>query len=82
MCQAFCNNLLYTFFMSVFSERLKNERISKGYTQKRVAEVLGVTYNAISQYENGVREPNIDFLIKICDFFDVSSDYLLGRTDY
>lgn len=68
--------------MSVFSERLKNERISKGYTQKRVAEVLGVTYNAISQYENGVREPNIDFLIKICDFFDVSSDYLLGRTDY
>lgn len=68
--------------MSVFSERLKNERISKGYTQKRVAEVLGVTYNAISQYENGVREPNIDFLIKICDFFDVSSDYLLGRTEY
>ena len=82
MCQAFCNILLYTFFMSVFSERLKNERISKGYTQKRVAEVLGVTYNAISQYESGIREPNIDFLIKICDFFDVSSDYLLGRTDY
>ena len=47
-----------------------------------MAEVLGVTYNAISQYESGIREPNIDFLIKICDFFDVSSDYLLGRTDY
>ena len=68
--------------MSKLSERLRNERTAKGYTQKQVADYLQITYNAISQYESGAREPSIDTLRRICDFFDVSADYLIGRTDY
>lgn len=68
--------------MSILSERLRNERTTKGYTQKQVADYLQITYNAISQYESGSREPSLDTLCRICDFFDVSADYLLGRTDY
>lgn len=68
--------------MNILHERLKQERLSKGYTQKQVATALGVTYNAISQYESGVREPSIDLLIKLCKFFDVSADYLIGLDNY
>lgn len=67
--------------MNILHERLKQERLSKGYTQKQVADALGVTYNAISQYESGVREPSIDLLIKLCKFFDITSDYLIGLSD-
>ena len=67
--------------MSIFNERLKQERILRGYTQKQVADGIGVTYNAISQYESGTREPSIDLLIKLCDFLDTSADYLIGRGD-
>lgn len=68
--------------MATISERLKQERITKGLTQTQVAQALGVTYNAICQYESGAREPSIDNLKKLCDFFDVTADYLIGRTDY
>lgn len=68
--------------MNILHERLKQERLSRGYTQKQVATALGVTYNAISQYESGTREPSIDLLIKLCKFFDVSADYLIGLDNY
>ncbi len=67
--------------MNKFCKRLKETRTEKGFTQKQIAEAINVTYNAVSQYENGVREPSIDLLIKICDFLDVPSDYLIGRSD-
>lgn len=81
MCQVFLNILLYNFFMVKINERLKQERIAKGYTQKQIADGIGVTYNAISQYESGAREPSIDLLIKLCKFLDVTSDYLIGLSD-
>lgn len=49
-------------------------------TQEKLAEITGKTRQTVSQYVNGISEPGYDTLIKIADYFDVSTDYLLGRT--
>ena len=67
--------------MSVFSDRLKEIRNMKGVTQKAVAEYLGITEQAYQKYEYAMREPNHEATIKLADYFDVSIDYLLGRSD-
>lgn len=67
--------------MSIIQERLRQERIAKCLTQKQVAEAVGLTYNAISQYESGVREPSIDVLVQLCKFLEVTSDFLIGLSD-
>jgi len=62
-------------------EVIRNLRIDKGFTQKQVAEYLGVKQNTYSQYEIGVLNYPVDVIIKLADFYGVSTDYLLGRTD-
>ncbi len=64
------------------NNRLRQLRIERGLKLKDVAEKLNVTIRTISHYEAGDREPSIDVLIKLCDLYDVSADYLIGRTDY
>lgn len=61
--------------------RLKEIRKSKGISQLKMAIDLNTSQNTISRYETGDREPCINDLIKIADYFDVSIDYLVGRTD-
>ena len=61
--------------------RLKELRKKKGISQQRLATDLNTTQNTISRYETGEREPGIDDLTKIADYFNVSIDYLLGRTN-
>ena len=61
--------------------RLKELRKKKGISQLRLATDLNTTQNTISRYETGEREPGIDELIKIADYFNVSVDYLLERTN-
>lgn len=61
--------------------RLKELRKSKGISQIRLAMELNTSQNTISRYETGEREPGIAELIKIADYFDISVDYLLERTD-
>lgn len=61
--------------------RLKEIRKSKGISQLKLALELNTNQNTISRYETGEREPGIAELIKIADYFDVSVDYLLERTD-
>ena len=61
--------------------RLKELRKKKGLSQLRLATDLNTTQNTISRYETGEREPGIDELIKIADYFNVSIDYLIGRTE-
>lgn len=61
--------------------RLKELRKKKGISQLRLATELHTTQNTISRYETGEREPGIDELIKIADYFNVSVDYLIGRTE-
>ncbi len=65
----------------MLATRIKEQRIEKGYTLKQVAEQLNVTIRSICRYESGEREPSIDMLRKLCDFYDVTADYLIGRTD-
>lgn len=61
--------------------RIKELRKAKKMTQLKLALELNTSQNTISRYESGEREPSIKDLIKIADFFNVSVDYLLERTD-
>ena len=62
-------------------ENIRNLRVDNGYTQKKIAEYLGVSQNTYSQYEIGVLNYPIEVLEKLADFYNVSVDYLLGRTN-
>ncbi|MCY6957983.1 helix-turn-helix domain-containing protein [Clostridium brassicae] len=64
-----------------FHTRLKAIREDSDRTQLEVAEALNITRTALTNYESGYREPNISLLVKIADYFDVSLDYLLCRTN-
>lgn len=61
--------------------RLKELRESRRISQVRLAIELDLNQNTISRYENGVREADYKTLIAIADYFNVSLDYLLGRTE-
>lgn len=61
--------------------RLKELRKSKGISQLKLAMDLGMNQNSISRYENLERQADYETLIKFADYFNVSIDYLLGRTD-
>ena len=61
--------------------RLKELRRAKGISQLKLALDLNTNQNTISRYETGEREPGITELIKIADYFNVSVDYLLERTE-
>ena len=63
-----------------FPEKLKKLRKEKNIYQKELAKFLGVSRPTITQYESGQRKPDYDTLKKIADYFDVSIDYLLGKT--
>ena len=64
-----------------FSVHLKQLRKSRNITQKQLAMDIGASERGIQQYELGERKPNYDMLIALADYFDVSIDYLVGRTD-
>lgn len=64
-----------------FPDILKMLREKQGYSQQQLADVLHVSKNTISHYELRVCMPSIDILVSIADVFDVSIDYLLGRSN-
>ena len=61
-------------------ERLKNLRIEKHLRQDQVARLVNVEKSSISMYETGMRQPSYATLVRLADVFNVSTDYLLGRT--
>ena len=67
--------------MSYFYSKLKECRQSHGYYQRELAEVAGISLRAYQLYEQGKTEPSIDVLIRFADIFNVSLDYLVGRSD-
>ena len=67
--------------MSTFSKRLKSLRKDKRLTQKQLGELLFIDDTSISKYENEKAMPENELLQRIADFFGVSVDYLLGRTE-
>lgn len=64
-----------------FSMRLKNLRVERNLTQKQVYEAIGLSSLGYQRYEYGQREPAFQKLLALADFFNVSIDYLVGRTD-
>ena len=66
--------------MEIFAQRLKELREEHKKTQKEVAQYLEVGLRAYQFYESATNYPNIPGLIKLADFFDVTTDYLLGRS--
>lgn len=68
--------------MSVtFSDRLKEFRTSKGLSQKSLGEKTGLSEGSIQSYELQLRKPTLDALTSLSDFFEVTIDYLVGRSD-
>ncbi len=65
---------------SEFSRIITHLRKTKGLSQKQVSMDLGISQGLLSHYEKGIRECGLNFLIKTADYYDVSVDYLLGRT--
>ena len=61
--------------------RLKDIREDSDITQQQLADFLHIKQNTLSQYENGQRSLPLEALEKIADFFNTSTDYILGRTD-
>lgn len=66
---------------TILSSRLKQCRKEKGLTQGQVAIYCDITEKAYQNYELMTREPKLEIIIRIADLFDVSVDYLVGRTD-
>lgn len=64
-----------------FGERLRSLREKKRITQKELAKLFKIAESTVSMYERGEREPNFEIVNKLANFFGVSIDYLLGRTD-
>ncbi len=67
--------------MSTYSERMVELRTEKGISQKAAAVDLGISQALLSHYEKGIREFSLDFLCKIAEYYEVTTDYILGRTD-
>lgn len=67
--------------MANFAERIKELRLEQGMSQDTLGEIIGVKRFAVSTYERGQNYPEVRNLIILADYFGVSTDYLLGRTD-
>lgn len=65
----------------IMGKRLRLLREKSGLSQKFVAEQIGVKNNTLSGYESGNREPDSETLTKLADYYEVSTDYLHGRSD-
>ena len=68
--------------MKIFAKRLLELRTEKGISQARLAQDLQVSYAVICYWETNRSEPTAPNLVKIADYFEVSIDYLLGRSEY
>lgn len=62
-------------------ERIRNFREDRDLTQKQVAEMLGMSQTGYSKYETGENDIPTQILIKLADYYNTATDYLLGRTD-
>jgi len=65
-------------YTEIFRMKIKEARLNSGYTQQQVEDNTGISRNTISRIESGSREPNIETLGKLIDFYEVSADWILG----
>ena len=66
---------------SCFSDTLSALRRERNISQRQAASELGISQALLSHYENGLREPRLDFVVKVCDYYGVTADYMLGREE-
>ena len=64
-----------------FSETMSALRKARGLSQRTAAAALNISQALLSHYENGAREPGLDFVRRACDYYGVSADYLLCRSE-
>ena len=74
-------NFFGRVFVPTFAERLKELRKAKGLTQKALGELIEASEGSIQSYELEYRAPTLAVINKLADCFEVTTDYLLGRTD-
>lgn len=74
-------NIIVLYDKGVVQMNLRAIRKERGLTQKAVAEYLNCSVGVYSRYETGDRQPSIDCLIRLADYFGVSVDYLIGKED-
>ena len=67
--------------MSDFKSRILEFELKKGITKIEIAKIAGVSVRMIQKYAKGEHQPTANVIIKLADYFNVSTDYLLGRTD-
>lgn len=67
--------------MNKFPDRLKELRLEKGLSQRKLSAELQISQAAIARWEANLQTPNIDVVIKIAEFFNVTVDFLLGLED-
>ncbi len=65
-----------------FAETLLALRQSRNLSQRTVAADLGISQPLLSHYEKGTREPGLNFVCRVCDYYGVTADYLLGRASH
>lgn len=70
------------YVLKICGERLRALRESVNYSQMKVAELFGIGQSSVVRYEKGEASPPLELLVKVADYYDVSLDYLLGRTDH
>lgn len=66
----------------MYGERLRELRCEKGLTQKQLAEKLNISQKSLSKYERESPDLSTELIARICRYFQVSADYLLGPDDY
>jgi len=69
------------FATELFGNRLKALRTSRNLTLTQVGEVISFTKSAIGNLEHGRKKPSVDVVVELANYFEVSTDYLLGLTD-
>jgi len=65
---------------SKFAVNMSKLRHEKGLSQRQAAAELGISQALLSHYETDAREPKLDFVVKVCDYYSVTTDFILGRT--
>jgi len=69
------------FIMIIINQRIKQLRIQNNLTQNQLADIIDVRSESVQRFEYGTRRPGLDILVNLADYFDVSLDYLVGRSD-
>lgn len=82
MSSIFTKFIEYNVRMKIFAERLHELRKEYGISQAKLADCIGVSYAVVCYWETDRSEPTAPNIVKLADFFDVTADYLLGRSDY